>query len=194
MSPAVAFSVLTWAAIVVLFLGLGAVLREVRLLRGLVTRDPDGFTAARPDLSLGRSFAVTLDGSAGDGSAGDGSAADGAATRRMVVAADTGCGLCVAVVRRLARRGAAATLLTHEPAEVWADLAGSLPVISDREAWRAISHLSPPVLMQVDTAGMVHKLLLPVREEQVDSVAAEWGALARDAHDAQGRTPGVVDD
>jgi hypothetical protein len=177
MSPTAAFAVLTWVAIVVLFLGLGAVLREVRLLRALASRDPDGFTAAQPELSLGGSFA------------GPPAGAD-AGSRRMVVAADTGCGLCVTVVRRLADRGAAATVLTHEPAGAWAGRAGRLPVVTDREAWRAISHLSPPVLMLVDAAGAVHKLLLPVRAEQAERVAVEWGAAAVAEPE---RKPDVVD-
>jgi hypothetical protein len=175
MSPSLAFSVLTWTAIVVLFFGLGAVLREVRLLRGLVTSGPDGFTAAQPDLTLGGSFAP------------DRSPTAGPAAPRMVVAADTGCGLCVAIVRRLAGRGAAATVLTHEPADAWTDLAGPLPVVTDREAWRAISHLSPPVLMLVDGAGLVRKLLLPVRAEQADDAAEQW------CPPTQERTPGVAD-
>jgi hypothetical protein len=180
MSPTLAFGLLTWAAIVILFLGLGAVLRELRLLRGLVSRDPDGFTAAQPELSLGGSFAGVP---------------DAAGSRlRMVVAADTGCGLCVAVVRRLADRGAAATVLTHEPADAWAGLAGGLPVVSDREAWRAVAHLSPPMLLHVDGAGHVRKLLLPVRAEQADRAAAEWGAIASpDPTVAPERMPDAVD-
>ncbi|MEN3356596.1 MAG: hypothetical protein V7637_578 [Mycobacteriales bacterium] len=180
MSPTAAFAVLTWVAIVLLFLGLGAVLREVRLLRALVSRDPDGFTAAQPELTLGGSFAGPPADPAGPGAAGP----------RMVVAADTGCGLCVTVVRRLADRGATATVLTHEPAAAWAGLAGQLPVVTDRDAWRAISHLSPPVLMLVDPAGAVHKLLLPVRAEQADRAAVDWGAAAADEPE---RTPDAVD-
>jgi hypothetical protein len=158
MSASTALWLLTWAAIVIVYFGLAAVLREVRLLRALALRDPDGFTAAGPDLDLGAAL----------GTGGP---------PRLVVAADTGCGLCVAVVERLARRGAAATVLTHEPAPAWAGRAGALPVVSDREAWRAVSHLNPPVLMRVDGAGRVQRLLLPVRAEQVDAVLADWDLM-----------------
>jgi hypothetical protein len=150
--------VLTWMAIAVLWFGLAAVLREVRLLRGLVAGDPAGFATGRPDIALGAGFAT-----------------GGPA---LVVAADTGCGLCVAVVDRLARRSAAATVLTHEPAAAWAGRADGLTVVSDPEAWRAVSHLSPPVLMRVDGAGRVDRMLLPVRVGQVDAVLAEWGLPA----------------
>jgi hypothetical protein len=161
-----AFYIVTWAAIVVLFFGLAAVLREVRLLRGIVARNPDGFTAAQPDLSLGEQFAN------GHTPLGSG--------RRLVVAADSGCPLCLAVVDRLAARAAEATLLTHEPAAVWDGIAHGLTVVSDRESWRAISHLSPPVLMLVDSSGSVRKMVLPVRVEEVDHVLGEWSDLVNE--------------
>src|SRR5947207_16019677 len=104
MSPVVAFAVITWAAIVVLFLALGAVLREVRLLRGLVARNPAGFSSTKPDISL------------------DGEFASGGPAR-IVVAADSGCPLCLAVVDRLADRAPGAVLLTHEPSAVWDGIA-----------------------------------------------------------------------
>jgi hypothetical protein len=145
-------------------------------LRGIVTRDPDGFAAGQPDLVLGEPFA------------------DGHGPR-IVLAVDSGCSLCLAVTGRLARRtdgptgpiGPTVTLLTHEPAAVWDGIAGGLPVVSDREAWRSVSHLSPPVLMLVDGSGRVRKMILPVREQEVDNVLDEWTAAAQE------RTPGVVD-
>ncbi|MEU5696212.1 hypothetical protein [Actinosynnema sp. NPDC020468] len=145
MSASTAFDVITWAAILLLFLGLAAVLREVRLLRAVVARDAGGFTAAPPDLVLGPRFAG-----------------------RVVLAADSGCPLCVAVSRRLP----GAVLLTHEPESVWTT---PLEVVRDREAWRVVSHLAPPVLMLVGADGRVARLVLPVREEQVDEVLDEWG-------------------
>ncbi|WP_018680410.1 hypothetical protein [Actinokineospora enzanensis] len=145
MSPSTAFLVITWAAIILLFLGLAAVLREVRMLRAQLARDSGGFSAAAPDLLLGARFAG-----------------------RVVLAGDSGCPLCVAV----ARRAKEAVVLTHESPEVWES---GLDVVSDREAWRVVSHLSPPVLMLVGADGRVTRLLLPVREEQVDEALAEWG-------------------
>jgi len=154
MSPEIAFYVITWAAIAVLFFGLAAVLREVRLLRATVGRNSDGYAAAAPEIALGAPFA------------------DGIS--RIVLAVDSGCPLCLAVTERLARRAPGATLLTHEPPTVWAGLAGSLAVVSDRGSWRAVSHLAPPVLMLVDGSGVVRAMVLPVREEEVDTVSAEW--------------------
>jgi hypothetical protein len=154
MTPSTALTVLTWAAILLLFFGLAAVLREVRLLRGMVTRSTDGFVAVPPDLVLGPRFA---------GGGG-----------RIVAAVDSGCPLCLTVVERLAGLGAEATLLTHEPRTTWAELAHGLPVVSDGEAWRAVSHLSPPVLMLLDETGRVRRMLLPVRAGEVDTTLAEW--------------------
>ncbi|SES41615.1 hypothetical protein [Actinokineospora terrae] len=139
-----AFLVITWVAIVVLFLGLAAVLREVRLLRAVVGRDAGGFSGAA-DIELGPRFAG-----------------------RVVLAADTGCPLC----REVAERLTDAVLLTHEPASAW-DV--GLDVVSDREAWRAVSHLAPPVLMSVGADGVVRRVSLPVRAEQVDAVLDDWG-------------------
>ncbi|MFB9908568.1 hypothetical protein [Allokutzneria oryzae] len=150
MSAELAFDLITWAAIVVLFLGLAATLREVRLLRAIVLRNPDGFAAAQPDLTLGGAFA--------DGT-----------SRPVVAAVDSGCPLCLNVVSELAERAPGATLLTHESPAVWSEVADGLRVISDREAWRAISHLSPPVLMNVDGAGVVRRMTLPVRIDELDS-------------------------
>jgi hypothetical protein len=48
MSPTLAFVVVTWVAIVVLFLGLGAVLREMRLLRGQAAVTPRASPWRRP--------------------------------------------------------------------------------------------------------------------------------------------------
>ncbi len=154
MTSSIAFSLITWAAIILLFFGLAAVLREVRLLRGTVSRTTDGFVAVPPDLALGPRFA------GGDG--------------RIVAAVDSGCPLCLTVVERLAGLGAEATLLTHEPPTTWADLARGLPVISDGEAWRSVSHLAPPVLMLLDGTGRVRRLLLPVRAGEVDTALADW--------------------
>ncbi|GAA3015114.1 hypothetical protein [Actinokineospora diospyrosa] len=140
-----AFLVITWVAIVVLFLGLAAVLREVRLLRAAISRDPGGYDSAQPDIVLGERFAG-----------------------RVVLAADTGCSLCHAVADRLT----GALLLTHEQASVWET---RLEVVTDREAWRAVSHLAPPVLMLVGLDGRVRRLSLPVRADQVDEVLDEWG-------------------
>ena len=161
MSPTLAYDVVTWAVIVLLFLGLAATLREVRLLRGLVTRNPDGFVTAQPELALGERFA------SGNGS-------------RIVLAADSGCPLCVTAADRLAARVPQSLLLTHEPAAAWTGVADRLRVVSDPESWRTISHLSTPVLMLVDGSGRVRKMVLPVREDEVDRAVGEWDRLVRE--------------
>ncbi|WP_086824846.1 hypothetical protein [Allokutzneria sp. NRRL B-24872] len=147
MSAELAFYLITWAAIVVLFLGLVATMREVRMLRAIVMRNPDGFAAAEPDVVLGGAFA--------DGT-----------SRPIVAAVDSGCPLCRVVVEELASRAPQAVLLTHESPSVWGGV--GLEIISDREAWRAISHLSPPLLMHVDGGGAVRRMTLPVRVEELD--------------------------
>jgi hypothetical protein len=158
MSPTIALTIITWAAIILLFFGLAAVLREVRLLRGLVTRASDGYRSAAPELSLGARFA-------------------GGQRPRIVLAADSGCPFCRVVIEKIESRRVAVTLLTHERPEVWSDTADHLTVVSDQEIWRSVSHLAPPVLMLVDGTGSVRKLVLPVREEEVDTILDDWSGM-----------------
>jgi len=157
MSPTVALYIVTWAAIIVLFFGLAAVLREVRLLRGLVSRDSDGFSSTAPDIQLGARLAATDQ-------------------PHIVLAADSGCPLCLAVIKKIQYRGTQVTLLTHEQPAIWRDIADHLTIVSDQEVWRAVSHLAPPLLMLVDRSGTVRKLVLPVREEEVDTVLDDWAS------------------
>jgi hypothetical protein len=160
MSPIIAYHILVWLAIIVLFCALAAVLREVRLLRGIVMRDPKGFTTTPPEITLSPRFA------------------DG--RTKVVLAADTGCPLCVAATERLRDRAPGAMVLTHEDAAAWHGLAGGLEVVSDRESWRAISHLASPVLMRVDGAGRVGALVLPTRVSEVDEMVTEWSTDVAD--------------
>ena len=160
MSPIIAYNVLVWLAIVVLFCALAAVMREVRLLRGMVMPDGKGFSATRPEITLGPGFA------------------DG--RTRIVLATDTGCPLCVAAAERLGRRAPGATLLTHEDIAAWDGLAAGLDIVRDQESWRAISHLASPVLMRVDGAGQVDKLVLPTRLSEVDELLTEWSGDVAD--------------
>jgi len=159
-APIISYHILIWLAIVVLFCALAAVLREVRLLRAMVLQDGKGFTAARPEITLGPDFA------------------DG--RTRIVLAVDTGCPLCVAATERLGRRAPGATVLTHEDVTAWEGLAAGLDVVRDRYSWRAISHLASPVLMRVDGTGRVDRLVLPTRVSEVDEMVTEWSADVAD--------------
>lgn len=157
MSPQLALHIVTWVAIVVLFLGLGAVLREVRFLRDRVgaAAATGGLTSLRlpPSLTGGH--------------------------RRIVVAVDSGCPLCLGVVDRLATLAEGAptrpVLLTYEPTEQWAAVAGRLDVVRDDQAWSTVAHLSTPILMLVDGAGVVERLVLPTHERDVNQSLESWG-------------------
>jgi hypothetical protein len=157
-----ALLVLTWAAIIILFLGLGAVLREVRLLRAQV--DAAAASGERIDIELPRSVAGDQGG--------------------LVLAVDSGCPLCIAVVQQVGSampgpgRGTA-VLLTFEPEEQWNGLNGGLPVVRDDRAWSAIAHLSTPILLQVDGQGQVQRLHLPANERDVTPVLQSWGLLSQ---------------
>jgi hypothetical protein len=158
MSPTVALWIVTWVAIVVLFLAVGAVLREVRLLRVLVTRDT-GFSATAPDLRLDPEVVGGRD--------------------RIVLASDSGCPLCGAVASRLAARavadGARPVLLTYEDPATWPEpIRTVFTVVSHRTAWQKIAHLAPPVLMAVAADGTVRQLGLPVDEGSAEQMLDKW--------------------
>ncbi|MEU7909345.1 hypothetical protein [Actinoplanes sp. NPDC049118] len=156
-----ALLLLTWVAIVVLFLGLGAVLREVRLLRAQV--DAAAASGERVDIVL----PATVTGGRGG----------------LVLAVDSGCPLCIAVVQRVASVTSGlqgtAVLLTFEPEEQWSGLSGDLRVVRDERAWSAIAHLSTPILLQVGAGGRVERLHLPANEHDVIPVLRSWGMSDR---------------
>ncbi len=163
MSPWLAVTIVTWVAMLVLYLGLAATLRQVRLLSAELTslRAGGDTRAARVDLRLPALAAP------------DGTAA------RLVVAADTGCPACHVTVEKLAALAPGLAvpplLLTYESPQVWHELAGPLEVRQDTESWRALRHLAPPVLMSVDASGRVLDLALPTSPEDVPRTLSAWG-------------------
>lgn len=180
MEASVALQILLWVAVVVVYLGLAAVLREVRLLRAQVRRlqSLQAVTATGATPQGGPD--IRLPAQVTGGSAG------------VVVAADTTCPSCAAVVHALADHVAAGRLetpvsiLTWEPQEAWAQLAGPLRVVRDTSGWEQIAHLSPPVLLRVDADGRVGDLTLPVTGADIDPTLTSWGALATPTHESRG--------
>jgi hypothetical protein len=163
MSPWPAVTIITWIALLVLYLGLAATLRQVRLLSAeLAALRARGDTRATGiDLVL-PALAVP----------------DGPATR-LVVAADTGCPACHMTVGLLAElapgMATSPLLLTYEPPEAWRESAGPMEIRQDTESWRALRHLAPPVLMSVDPSGRVLDLALPSVPQDVPRTVAAWG-------------------
>jgi len=156
-----ALFVVTWAAIVLLYLGLAAVLRELRLLRQRVAEETASGTQFKES-------AIRLP------------AELTAGRPRVVVAAESGCPLCRVVLHEL---GVAATawavrpiLLTYEPATQWSDVSAGFDLVRDDRAWSAIAHLSPPALMLVDANGLVKRIKLPANEQDVRTTLDAWGA------------------
>lgn len=160
MSANVALWVLAWLAIIIVYLGLSAVLREVRMLRGQVARLAAA-TAQRP-LDNNPQLPPGLVGG----------------VRRVVVASDSRCPLCRVVLARLGEQAATLPhppiLLTHEDPQAWADVPPGLTVVRDEAAWRQIAHLTPPILMDVAPGGSVIELVLPSNEKDVDAAVTRW--------------------
>jgi hypothetical protein len=167
MSASAALTILSWGAILVLFLAVGALLREVRLLRALVVRDVS-YSSSGPDLLLGDTVTAGQD--------------------RIVLASDTGCPLCGAVTARLAQVGAEhgirPVLLTYERADQWPpQVRQAYDVVSDRAEWQKIAHLNPPVLMAVRADGRVVDLALPV---DVGSAERQFDTFRRRIDSSEG--------
>jgi hypothetical protein len=172
MSPWTAVAILTWVALLLLYLGLAATLRKVNALTAELAALRAGGDARAAGVQL------RLPGLAEAGAPG----------RRLVLAADSVCPAChvaVAALDELAPRlGSAPLLLTYEAPEVWQS-ATHLQVRHDPESWRLLASLSPPVLMAVDAGGQVTELSLPTIPEDIVRTLAGWGMMAAVAERSQ---------
>ncbi|MDO5628427.1 MAG: hypothetical protein Q4G43_08915 [Mobilicoccus sp.] len=167
MDPALAVQVLQWVAIIVLYCGLAACLRETRLLRAQVSRLQVGLAAtgeALPDRHESLPARVV------------------AGREGVVVVADTTCPSCASVLERLDDLRAAldlpVTVLTWEDPEAWGPLTDRFRIVRDEDAWSALAHLTPPILLRVAADGRILALHLPVTTSDVDATLTSWGALA----------------
>lgn len=160
MAPTAALWVLTWAVMLFLFFALGAVLREVRVLRGQV--ETLGWQQVRPTApeDLRMPSGLTAD------------------QPRLVLAATSGCPLCQMFAHELAERADVfairPALLTYEGPDAWSHLPAGLQIVSDDAAWQQVAHLSPPVLLLVDPDGTVARMAMPTTLEDFDQTLAGW--------------------
>lgn len=170
MSALTALTLLQWVALVVLYLALAAVLREVRMLRGQVARLQAG---------------VGVPGASSAGSAlGDATRLAVSPGRpAIVLVATSTCPLCRLVLERLdagpvdpRSAGLDAVLLTYEDEAAWGELPTRLRVVRDADAWSALAHLEPPLLARLDSGGQVVDLVLPASENDVDTALRAWAA------------------
>lgn len=163
MSPLLATTAVTWVALLIVYLGLAATLRRVHFLEAeLRSLRPGG--QVKPigvDLRL------------------PGMAAPDAPEARLVVAVDSGCASCHLTVEALVEIAPTLReepiLLTYEAPDTWGYAASSLRIRRDPQMWRALAHLSPPILMTVDREGTVTDLVLVSHPTQVNRAAITWG-------------------
>jgi hypothetical protein len=151
MSTTLALVILSWVAIVVLYLGLASVQREVRQLRQQLAADRAGGTSLG-DVRLPAGFASRVARPGAD---------------RVVLVADSTCPLCQHAAGALAATADQPVLLTYEPAERWPDLPDAVELVQDREAWSTLAHLSPPVVLRVTPSGEIGSLELPTTEAEI---------------------------
>jgi len=173
MSPWLAAGAVTWAALLIVYLGLAATLRRVRFLEAELRSlrsggqvKPIGIDLRLPALAEAEPEAEP-------------EAEAGAPKSRLVVAVDSGCASCHQTVEALVEIAPtlreAPILLTYETPDTWGYAAQHLRIRRDPLSWRVLAHLSPPVLMTVDGEGTVTDLVLVSHPTQVTRAAATWG-------------------
>lgn len=155
MQPWLATTIVTWVALLILYFGLAATLRKVKVLTAELT----AIRAAGQAKAGG--VRIELPGYGG----------------RLVLAADTACPTCHVTVKTLDSLALddRPVLLTYE--DSWE--VSHLEVRQDAGAWRKIAHLSPPVLLDVGADGKVVNLALPSHPDDVTRALAAWGRLER---------------
>jgi hypothetical protein len=130
----------------------------VRQLRALVLQNPRGYATAPPEIRLDRLLEL-------------------APGTRIVLTADPECPLCRTAVAALATRTgrASAVVLLHTPTDAYQEWAtDGLTVVTDRDAWRPVAHLTPPVLLRLRPDGVVDDLVLPVAADQIAAALDGW--------------------
>lgn len=162
MSADTALTIVTWAALVILYLGLAATLREVRGLRAEVLALRSGGASRSPAIEL-----PTL--------------AHGGPAERVVLVADSGCPACDQAVAELValapRLGQDSCLLTYEDPEVWGAAAQTLTIVNDPAAWSQLAHLTPPIVLLLRPGGRVADLRLLVNGSDVRTALSDWGLI-----------------
>ena len=152
--------ILTWAAIVLLLFCLAAVLREVKILRSQVEAFGWQAVPVQPTDTVELPARVT------------------GGRRRLVLAANTGCPMCQMLAHHLAENAGRfderPVLLTYEGVDAWEHLPAGLDVVSDDVAWKAVAHLSPPVVMLVEADGSVAQLSMPTSLDELENNLAAW--------------------
>lgn len=197
MSAVAARTIVQWAALVLLYLALAAVLREVRLLRGQVSR-----LQAALATGLTRTEPTGVSGGSGPGLRLE---AVAPGITAIVLVATSTCPLCRLVLERLdtlvpeTGPGPQAevvaqqiesvppsaesvpepgrvdhVLLTYEEAAAWGEPPRRLRVVRDETAWSQLTHLEPPLLAWVEPDGTVRDLRLPASESDVDAAVRAW--------------------
>lgn len=176
MSPLVALTIVQWAALVLLYLALAAVLREVRMLRAQVTRLQAGMSVG--DGGFSSNPGGRLDGRLETVAPG---------REAVVLVATSTCPLCRLVLERLddaptdlRDQGWETVLLTYEDEAAWGTPPRRLRVVRDEAAWSVLAHLEPPLLVRLAADGRITDLVLPTSEAGVDAALRTW--CAQPAH------------
>ncbi|GGK22029.1 hypothetical protein GCM10010124_13150 [Pilimelia terevasa] len=164
MDAVTALWIVTWVAIILLFLALGAIVRQMKLLREIV--DQQGYTVTEPDVA----FAPEL--------------VDG--RRRVVVAATATCPRCLVILQCALSvvaegRERAVVLTPDDAADLPPEVTAELDVVTSAQEWQKISHLPPPQLLLVEADGRVTERLSPPDYDTARQALLTWLPATHDS-------------
>lgn len=164
MDKTLALFIITWAVMVLLYLGLARVLFEVNGLRRRVDR-----LAAQSFTSTASHPIVLSD--------------DVFAGVDVILVAESSCPRCWAVLEYLVEHGSAhqLALLTYEEPTAWSPWSDRIRIIRSASDWASMAHLSPPVLLRLDRGGAVADIALPVGESDLKKTLDLWHDSSKEA-------------
>ncbi|TMR95454.1 hypothetical protein [Nonomuraea basaltis] len=165
MSLTTALWIVTWAALILLYLALLRVFHELRTLRAELASSRLNTAGQQP---------IDLPGWQEP-------------EARVVLAVDSTCPACWATVEETTPLSGATKiiLLTHEPAATWAAVQDKFDVREDTAAWTALAHLSAPIVLLVGPSGRVEEVVLPAKQGDAQEAILRWTAMKGDDRDAE---------
>jgi hypothetical protein len=170
MSLTAAAFLVTWAALILLYLALARVFYELRALRAGLAPGTTSPTASNPSIRLSWTWPT--------------------GERRIVLAVDSSCAACWAAVEEAAdatavQAVAPTVLLTHEPAARWKAVEQKFDVRVDEQAWSALAHLSAPILLWLNSNGHAEEIVLPAKPGEVREAINRWNGKKEDDRDTK---------
>lgn len=163
MSVATGLFVITWAAMIALYLCMVWLQRELIATKARLTRIErrDSVEALMSEIRL--------------------------PAQGIAIWVNASCSSCHATMKALLAAKVSEPLwlvATEDEAPEWRDEAGAaVTVLTDASLWEAVTAWTPPILARVSPGGTVEDVVLPVTPEHVNIALQRWGLLGRERTD-----------